>query len=310
LQPAVTRFLVFILIIFVTGCSFFKGEKKGSVTSFVPERGGTDAVVLEIGLLQLDDTQIEDFEKFWKLLDQQKIPLQQRQVLDQNGIRLGVMAPRPPLVFNQLTARRPVELESLDQVEQQMAAQGLLQPKSRLLIHKQLVNRNGESHQVEVSDIYPEYSWTIRNPRGFGQQPQVISGSGSLVQGSFQVIAIPEGDGSVRLRVTPHILSGPIMPSIGVAEGSFAYDTQRLGEEVSALLADVKMRQGETLVMAPTAECQDLGKLLFGLVTGETDDNRTPNRLTYRVLLIRILNSPVDDLFGIPVGRSALSNAD
>jgi len=297
-------------MILIAGCSLVGEEKKGKTTGFFPARGGLDVVVLEIGLLQLDDTQSDDFEQFWKLLDQQKVPLQQRQLLDQNGFRLAVMPPRPPLIFSRLTERRPVELESLDQVEQQMAAQGLLQPKSRLLIHKQLVGRNGESHQIEVSDIHPESEWTIRTSPGLGQQLQETAGSGSLVQGAFQVLTLPEGDGTVRVKVTPQILFGPIMPSFGVAEGGFAYDVQRKGELISGLLVDLRLRQGEALVLAPTEECEELARLFFGRVAEPLDETRTPNRLTCRVLLIRILNSPGDNLFGNSSTKSLVSVQD
>lgn len=257
-------------------------------------------MVLEIGLIQLDDTQTGLFEEYWGYLDPQKVSLSSRKIFDHNGMRLAVMAPQPPGVLNQLTSPRPIELESLDPVEQQMAQQGLLEPKSRMLVHKQIVHPPGKTQQVETSDVYPEFDWVVRSqPDGnVSNLADSIPESGSFVQGSFKLATTPLGDGSIRLQLTPHIHYGPIMPAIGVLEGGFAYDTERKGRAVNDLSVKVVLRKGETLVVAPTADCEDLGKLFFGLVPEDPEADRTPRRLTHRVLLIRSINSPSDNLFG------------
>lgn len=286
------------MVCFLIGCKPIETDHQTGNNPFAHSWRETKQAVLEIGLIQLDDTQSRDFEEYWTYLDQQKIPLGIRQAYDSNGMRLAVMNHRSPRILNQLTAPRPIELESLDPVEQQMAGQGLLSPRSRLLVHKQIVNRPGKAYQIETSDVYPEYDWTLHLPSRDNGDRRTLAGGGSYVQGSFKLLTHPVGDGSIRIQATPFIHSGPIMPAIGVVDGGFAYDTDRMGQSLNELAIEVVLRKGETLVVAPSADCEDLGKLFFGLVPEDSAAERTPRRLTHRVLLIRLLNSPSDELFG------------
>jgi hypothetical protein len=275
------------------GCTPIEPQKKVPAgPKFAVTRMTSDAVGLEVGLLQLDQSQVESFEEFWNQLDHQKLEQPVRQRLDQNGIRAGLMPSTPPGIFLELVKPRPWEYESLDLVQQQMAIQGKLEPKSRMLKHQQVVNRRSDTYRVETSEVHPQAQWEIRRD----QQSSV--GSAELVQGIYEITTSPQSDGTARIRLTPRINYGPVQNTIGAGEQEFTYDSRQAGQLLSELGVEVVLRPGETIVMAPTPDRTDLGKLFFDSIEPVEDPHRTPSHLTHRVLLVRLVQTQLDDLFG------------
>ena len=289
---AAFRLFPLLVIVAIAGCGSI-GLPRNEGGSKLPQgRLAADSVALEVGLLQLDDSQVGLFEEFWLTLDQQKLSLSQRKLLDRNGLRVGLMPSQPPAVFNTLCEPRPVELEVLNQVERQMAAQGRLDPQSRLVEHQRIVRRPNEIYRIETSEVFPEYQWSVTTDR------DSINGADIQVQGAFEVQVFPQGDTSVRLRLTPRINQGEIQNMIDVEAEGFAFDRKQPGQRINQLAFEVVLRPGETALIAPTADLQDLGHLLLGVAESATEDpDQTPSHLTHRVLMIRLLQSQWDDLF-------------
>lgn len=268
------------------------GTKTAAGPRFGLSRMTHDAVALEVGLVQLDESQVDQFEQFWRLLDHQKLEFALRRRLDENGFRAGVMPSQPPAHFLELVKPRPVELESLDLVQQQLAAQEKLSPKSRMLVHQRIVNRRSEIYRVESSELHPLAQWEIH------LQGQTTSGLGENVQPIWEVTTVPRGDGTAQVSLTPRINQGPVRTTIGVGEQEFAYDSGQAGQLLSALAVSVVLRPGETVVLAPTPDRTDLGKLFFDSLKPSEVAHQTPSRLTHRILLVRLVQTQLDDLFG------------
>jgi hypothetical protein len=252
----------------------------------------SDSVALEIGLVQLDDSQIELFEAFWNRLDHQKIDVAVRKNLDQNGLRAGSMPSNPPAAFLELIKPRPAEFESLDLVEQQMLERGQLELKTRMLIHQRIVNRRSDTYKVATSEQHPQYQWKVL------RSGQESFGSGEWVQALVEINTSPQSDGSAKVRLTPRINYGPVQTTIGVGEREFAYDSGQAGQSLPELAMEVVLRPGETVVLAPTPDRADLGQLFFETLRPSVDTNRTPSHLTHRFLLVRLVQTQLDDLFG------------
>lgn len=249
---------VFVLSLFIGGCAHWDRPQPPRTTVFGSGTLAADAVAIEIGIAQLDDSQHESLEAAWRLLDQQKLPLAIRQTLDQNGLRVAIMASQAPAEFERLLKPRPLELEQLDIVEQQLAAKNKMEPKPRLIVHQRIVNHDGETYPIQTSEIHSQMEWTVKH-----DSAQTF-GSGQSVRGLFEIMTLPQGDGSVRLRITPQIQHGMLQPKISVAERSFIFDKGQSVIQLNELLFDVPLKPGETLVVAPTADVADLGKLFFG----------------------------------------------
>jgi len=288
------RFLFFCCVFLIApgGCAQWGGKvekAKPSGFQFPESRMPPDSCALEMALVQLDESQVTDFEDFWQMLDQQDLELRMRQRLDQNGIRVAVMASHAPSVLHQLLLPRPAALQDLDLVRKQMAEKDLVQPQSRLVIHQRVANRHGEVFPMQTSEIHPQFAWNIR------QDAMSSVGSGNSVRGVWEIRSIPQGDGSVRLRLTPTIHHGAVKPTISVAEKSFVFDSSQTIDRLNELLFDVTLRAGETVVIAPTREVSDLGMLFFGLADGPQQKS---SQLTHRVLMLRVVQTQLDDLFG------------
>ncbi len=305
------RILILCLILATgEGCARWGDDGNHGIKEFKFPVGrlALDSVGLEICVAQLDDSQNELLEECWGLLDHQEIDLAVRKQLDRNGLRVAVMASHAPATLHELLVPRPVEFENLDLVEKQMAAQGKLEPKPRIINHRRTSNRDGQALPIATSEIHPQLSWTVRD-----DQSQSVA-TGKLVRGVFSVTTHPLGDGTVRLKFTPEIHQGDLRPTIGVADRAFFMDKQQQITKLPELAFTVNVRAGETVFVAPTADVQDLGHLFFGTPQVQPDSNQLTltgidevNHYTHRILMVRVVQTQIDDLFGNSAGSEKLT---
>lgn len=286
-------FVFALVTTFVGGCAKLEPPTKKSSLTFPKGRLARDAVGLEVGVAQMDTNQSETFETFWNMLDQQEFPLELRKRLDQNGIRVAVMAIHPPSLLNQLVDPQPIDPSTLNEFEKQLHAKELLRPQPRMLKHERISNREGQSHEVVISDSQGEVSWVIKSgderSAGFGRQ----------VRGVMSVTTYPQGDGSVRLMVRPEIHHGDSRPRIGVGQRSFLVESSQYVTPIDELKFEVILRPGESLVVAPTKDIAELGEILFGNTQSNRDEAESKRPLpTHRILMLRIVQTQMDDLFG------------
>lgn len=290
-----TRHIVAILAIWtgVVGCARWEVPDKKSRPIFPKSRIALDAVGLELGLAQLDVNQGALFETFWESLDQQAFPLDLRQRLDQNGIRVAIMPSHAPAMLHQLVDPKPIVVDELTELEKQLHSKGLLREKQRMVAHERISNREGEAHSISVSGYHPQISWVVRD--GDKETP----GFGSLVRGVITVTTFPQGDGSVRLILGPEVHYGQTRPQI--AERSFLKEARQSVRKIDELNFEAILRPGESIVIAPTADNVELGKVFFGSTDTESgDQNPAGTDPSHRVLLIRVVQTQMDDLFSDP----------
>ncbi|MFK7766878.1 MAG: hypothetical protein AB8B55_06620 [Mariniblastus sp.] len=267
--------------------------------SFPQGRMAADAVGLELGVAQLESDQVDTFEEFWSLLDSQKLPLELRQLLDQNGIRAAVMGSHSPTSLHQLVDPQPIDPAVMTKLEKQLDKKGLLRPKQRMVMHDRISNREGQAHPVATSETHPAISWVIRN----GDLQTV--GFGESVRGVMTITTFPNGDGSVRLIIRPQIHHGQSRQRVGVGDRDFLMQASQTVTSLDDLKFEVTLRAGESLVVAPTSDVTDLGKLFFGAVgngdlgSGVSSDTATSKHPvpSHRVLLARLVQTQMDDLF-------------
>ena len=249
-----------------------------------------DAVGLELGVAQLDTSQEETFEEFWNLLDQLELPLELRKHLDQNGLCAGIMAAHPPPMLHQLVEPKAIDPEDLNEFEKQLHAQGLLKPSVRMILHDRISNREGQSHPIPVSELHAQTSWVVRK----GDKQTV--GFGKSVLGVMAITTFPQGDGSVRLVFQPEIHHGESRPRIVGGERSFLVESGKSVIPIHDLRFEVTLRAGESIIIAPTRDLAELGKLFFGSSVPDeaTAKSSVPS---HRILMIRVVQTQMDDLF-------------
>ncbi|MEM7781820.1 MAG: hypothetical protein AAF623_00470 [Planctomycetota bacterium] len=295
-----SRSLTLWIILLITGCSFWNPSEPDPakpIHLFPQPRIPLDAVGLELAVVRIDEDQLSDFEEFWSVLDEQEIPLVDRKKLDANGIRIGVMSSNPPAIFQTLVEPRAIQTSELKSYEKQIHDRGMLEPRKRMVEHRQISNREGQAYLIPTSGLKMETSWTIAD-----QDHQSV-GSGELVQGHYSITTYPSGDGSVNLVLRPEIHHGETRSRIGVAERNFRFEETQTIEAIDELKLKLALRLGESVVLAPTEglsfttqfESNTLGEVLFSPL----DD---PNLLgevepVHQFLVVRISQTQRDDLF-------------
>lgn len=257
-----------------------------------------DSVMLEIAVVKIDQSELESFDELWQQIDASSLSLTERRVLDQNGVRVGVVSSHIPADLHALMEPIPVDKEALNSWQQQLFEKGLLKPEPRILLHDGIQNRRGEVHPVPVSGWLDQASWIVE----VGEQR--TAGASENVRAVVEVRTYPKGDGTVRLACTPALHIGQPRTQIGIKQQGFVYETA----QEKKLLRDLKfaacLRSGETLVVAPTSDVSDLGGLFFGPSgerVGESSDGN------FRILMIRLLQTQHDDLFDAETDQDDLT---
>lgn len=239
------------------GCQEWRAEPTPTRLLMAPNRLAADAVTLELGVARLDERQVEDVHRFWRLLDDQEIPLEARKRLDENGLRAAVMSSQPPSVFADLVYPPPIVHEELSRHEKQLHIKGLLRPESRMVGHMNVTSRNGQPNPIITSEATESLSWTI------SEEGRQISGAGEYVRGVFSVAAFPQGDGSVRLVIEPQIHHGLQRDRFGGTEHGFKFKKSQTIQNIESLKFEVALLAGESLVIGPTEDLAMLGKVFF-----------------------------------------------
>lgn len=308
------RAVLYLLIVFVcihSGCSSWyaqPGETSTSrpvATKFQPLRMSPDSVVIEVAVAKIDLDRMADFEQFWSEIDTSSLKLEERKRLDQNGIQAGVISSHLPAALQSLLEPRQVDFDTLSGLEKQMYEKGILQPEPRYLLHDGIQNRGGETHSVPISGVMPTASWTIKTGS------REIIEAGEHVRGFTELMTYPNGDGTVRMVCTPCLHLGQPKMQIAVQEDGFVYESAADKKQLDELRFETTLKSGQTLILAPTGDMADLGGLLFG---SPVDDSNLQQSASdpgaFRILLVRILQTQMDDLFAPEQQKEKLTTAN
>ena len=251
------------------------------------ERGGA---AFEIAVIPVPRSARGQLGALWQALDSQALDLETRQLLDRNGIRIGVSASRMPpsllalVKWTEPVAGDPDNDPDGDPKLQESRSLGSFavdggQPGSRL---EQL--DPAEEYWIACSPLYPELVWSVdlNDESKSGVCPTARCG---ITLGLKQSAA---NQASITLR--PEIRFGDSRMRYGVGDGEFVYETRQEQLPLPELAFSIDLQAGRTLVIASTPAGQGIGHSLFASPDG---DDPGPSRL----LLIRPVNVRDNDLF-------------
>lgn len=224
----------------------------------------SDSVAVRVAVVELDDQQKTEFKSFIETTDQ-KLSLELRQRLDDNGVRVSVVSNVNTSSLQKMLAPGIQSPEWLSGQEQELAEAGKLEPIYRLTSHRHLEKKRGESFSVDVSPVRQSSSWRVH----VGQQQ--FSDSADLAQCSMQITSWPLPDGSVKLQFMPQVHHGHKLSRIGVDGSNFAVQQRRDVKELRSLSFDITVLPGETVVVSPTRKLERIGDLFFNAVVGGKD---------------------------------------
>ena len=226
----------------------------------------SDSVAVRVAVVELDDHQKTDFQNFIEITDQ-KLPLNLRQKLDDNGIRVSVLSNVNTSQLQKMLVPGVLKHKWLKDQELELAQAGKLEPVYRLASHRHVEKKRGQSFNVEVSPVRRESSWKV-----YVGEAQ-FSDSASLAQCHMRITSWPMADGSVKLQFHPEIHHGRNLSRIGVDGQNFAVQQRRDIKELRSLAFEVKVQPGETIVVAPTEQLERIGNLFFNASVSEESES-------------------------------------
>jgi len=226
-------------------------------------------------------------DRVWNEVDEQFLPRGVAGRLAQNGFRCGLVDGRPgPALQAALDAHTSRQTLAPDDGSAQ-TPQGI----------QRLQNRAGRRGKVLTAEVRENLD--VLQPEAGRLRGKTYSQAQCLVS----VRTFPRGDGQVDLELTPELEHGQPRPKwLGeAAEGSFRIDTSRERLELASLRIASRLGPGQMLVLGPSFPWKGLGRQFFAETPHET--------LEPRILVVRIAQTQLDDLFAPELDRPPLVSA-
>jgi hypothetical protein len=266
--------LLFSLLVTSTGCSPWAATSAGN-SLLKPPRMSADSVVLEFALVEIPHNENEEYERLWGKVDEQHLPTDLRRKLAANGLRCGVIgAQLPNWVRGQLDSpRKSVELISDDGMA------SICESTTQGRVHC----RPGQQRAITVTDKRKELNIDEES------EDQMLPVTYEEATCEFALVAEPQGDGRVRLELTPEISHGPPRQRWVGNDGLFRVDLTRDRKRFMDSQLVATLSPGQTLLVAAAPDAQNLGKAFF------LEDAKS--RRCRKILLVRLAQTQCDDLF-------------
>jgi hypothetical protein len=257
------------------GCASVEAQPE-SPSELPPARMSPDSVALEIVFVRLPASDEQAYEQIWSAADEQHFPVEARRSLAANGLRAGIVAQNLPDPLRELLDNAP---HTQSQRSEDVATNDVEINRAP----RRMQCRNGQRAKILVSKTHGSLPLLVQE-QGYVR--------GHLLDQAQCLLALkpyPQGDGRVKLDITPEVEHGELRTQWVGSEGSLM---QRVGRErlvFDRLRLEGKLTPGQVLVISTTREIKGLGEHFFS----ETAAGATERTL----LLVRVAQTQFDDLF-------------
>jgi hypothetical protein len=266
-------------LVALTGCTLFKEPPPAEPSSLPPIKTLTDSVGLEIVFLNLPANSDTRLAPMWTEIDETHLPTDLRRRLAANGIRCGLFGSQMPVPLKQL-------VDELVEPAAGPESQGVRVGAKRVHTCRQLQSLTGQPSELLATDICPEMTLLMLSERG-----EVAGRTYRDAQGKWVLKTFPQGDGRVRLQLTPEIHHGQQHNTwVGQSTGIFRQVSGQQRDSFDNLRIETLLTPGQTLVLCGTEPLVGLGRHFFGF-----GDPSGP--VGKKLLLIRLARTQYDDLF-------------
>lgn len=274
----------------VCGCASWKNESKtedsNMATSLLhPQKAVTDSATIDSILVRFDENSYVELEQIWRSVDETVIEINQRRLLDQNGLRVGVIRGElPKQILDQIAA---IEKRQKNEVVEQIGLGS--ESDSRV---KTLMCRTGKRKELIVRR-------DINRPLSvFTTLDGSLSGNSfDRAAALFGMTLYPHDDGSVLVELVPEVQHGEAHNTYVSTEFGMKQELKREAKVWKQLKIQAPLTPGELLVVAATSPSKAIGHAFF---TSE-NINQKEEKV---VLLLRLTSSQIDDLFGNTVEQA------
>jgi len=273
-----TLALVWLGAVVAAGCAPI--DQIRSLPLSVPKLA-KNGVVLDVMFVRAPLGDADLNEGVWKEIDELHFSPADRRRFDGNGLRAGIISGPLPQPIERLldlkeqpadTAEAPQEVD----IERTAARQ------------RQLRVRPGKRSEIIAmgeGDRVPEMSLLMRDDDG-----QVKGRTLTNVMGMFAARAYPQGDGGVRLELTPELEHGAAQKRFVPGDGMFRVEFGPPHEVLEALRIGAKLAPGQMLAI--TARPDRVGSLGYRFFTEKQGD-----ATTQKMIVIRLAHSEFDERF-------------
>jgi hypothetical protein len=189
----------------------------------------------------------------------------------ENGLRAGVVG-----------SQLPSELRTLLEANHDpLAIKGAGTPDDVTASQRQLQSRAGKRGVILTGGAVERMTLLLH------EQGNVSGEQYKQAQCLLAVRSFPQGDGRVRLELTPEIEHGDARQRWVGQEGAFHVEASKDRKVIESLKLDLILSPGEVLAISCTPEQKGLGKQFFAPNAGGEQ----------KLLLIRIAQTQYDDVF-------------
>ena len=282
------RVLVLVGLIFQSGCATWlpSGEEppEASVKHGI---GATttsgDVAGVETILVRLSSSQAERLPDLWVQIDEQALKPELRIAIDKNGMRAGKIAGNTPPLLDEWV-RQTVRRIGEDPLEQAGFAADVSSYaqlwRCRANVRKELSVRNLSAGKTNVA--YHDASTRER----VYDAPHFI----------YSIQTTPHGDASATIRLTPELEHGDLVKKMVARESAVRTNSRRESVTWDQLAIELRIQQGDYIVIGPTTDSRGLGKHYF--------HTRTKNgEIQPVLLLVRLSEASADGVFALPLAK-------
>lgn len=236
-----------------------------------------DTVGIESIVIRLDAQQASALSDVWASLDEQIVAPEARIALDRNGLRAAKASGHLPATLEQWVRANEQRREE-DPLEQAGLA-------ADITCFAQLWRCRADSRK----------ELTVR--KLFGEDATVFYYDGGNKGATYRtphflytMQAIPFGDASAQVRLIPEIKHGEIRRVVVAKESAIRTEERQDSIAWNELAVDLRLNQGDCIVLGGTPEPRGLGEHFFQTRTKEGE-------LQQVLLLVRLSETRSDDAF-------------
>jgi len=286
--------MVLQIVVGLCGCARWSTEKNADrEVGILPMRQlNPDSVLIETVLVRFPQESAHEVDELWRLCNEGIADLELRQRLDKNGLRAGViMGELPVLILRQLEAT--AHKQSRDALEHA----GLAADVDNKM--RQLQCRAGRRKDLLIKPELLEPLTVLSTRDGRNVTGDTFERATVL----FKLRAMPHGDGSATIELTPEIQHGEHRQTFVHTDLGTRPELRRGTQSWDELKIAAKLHPRQVLLVSSTAPAKGLGTTFFTTRTAEQSEERV-------VLLVRLSQTRLDDLFAPEVVQQAHAMAE
>jgi hypothetical protein len=271
-----SRLLAFVATsLLVSACARLQTTSKPP-SKLPPMRLAPDAVALDVAFVRLPAIDAESYDAIWQQADEQYFPIELRQKLATNGLRVGLVGQNLPTKLREL-------IDAKQSIFDQDNAAAALKDAEHGGSKQHLRVRSGRRSQIYASKSYPSLAALIR------ENDDVRGHQLEHARCLWALKPYPQGDGSVKLDLTPEIEHGEEKSRYTAGDGQFLTQVGPDRLVLDRLRVEATLQPGQWLILSTTPDLKGLGEHFFA------DKSSGSVRRTF--ILVRLAQTQLDDLF-------------